>query len=121
VVIFMLGEAELSKEDAAQLLHEEGVEIPNLNKVNSGKDIFDKILPKAISGAARGIPSKEGASKEVPFSSGTFDATNFKTGKGDVLRAADKVLGREEAVELLRLGFFSWYYFFVEDRVYAFF
>jgi DNA-directed RNA polymerase subunit A' len=82
---FMLAEAELSKEDAVQLLHEAGVEIPNLNKVNSGKDIFEKILPKAIDGK--------------------FDATNFKTGKGDVLRAADKVLGRDEAVELLRQVF----------------
>jgi len=79
---FMFGESEMSKEDVAQLLHESGVEIPTLSKMNSGKDVFDKILPKAIDGK--------------------FDATNFKTGKGDVLRAADKALGREEAVELLR-------------------
>ena len=83
---FMLGEAELSREDVTQLLYEVGVEIPNLNKVNSGKDVLEKILPKAISGR-------------------NFDATNFKTGKGDVLRVADKVLGREEAVELLRQMF----------------
>ena len=83
---FMLTEAELSKEDASQLLHEAGIEAPNLNKMNSGKDVFDNILPKGLSGKG-------------------FDATNFKTGKGDVLRVADKLLGRDEAVELLRQVF----------------
>ncbi len=83
---FMLSEAELSKEDATQLLYETGSDIPSLNKVNSGKDIFEKILPKEIDGSK-------------------FDATNFKTGKGDILRAVDKELGREEAVELLRKVF----------------
>jgi len=83
---FMLSEAELSKEDATQLLYEAGADIPVLNKINSGKDIFNKILPKKISGFK-------------------FDTTNFKTGKGDILRVADKELGREEAVELLRKVF----------------
>jgi len=83
---FMLTEAELSREDASQLLHEAGIEAPNLSKMNSGKDVFDKILPKGLSGKG-------------------FNATSFKTGKGDVLRAADKLLGRDEAVELLRQVF----------------
>ncbi len=82
---FMLAESELSKEDASQLLYEAGANISSLNKVNSGKDVFRKILPKAIGN--------------------NFDATNFKTGKGDILREADKELGREEAVELLRKVF----------------
>ena len=37
---FMLSEAEMSREDASQLLYEAGVEVSNLNKKNSGKDIF---------------------------------------------------------------------------------
>ncbi|MDH3324362.1 MAG: hypothetical protein OEL89_01875, partial [Candidatus Peregrinibacteria bacterium] len=83
---FMLNESELSKEDASQLLHESGSKIVSLNKMNSGKDIFNKILPKAVSDKG-------------------FDASSFKTGKGDVLRLADKELGRDESVELLRQVF----------------
>ncbi|MBT7102038.1 DNA-directed RNA polymerase subunit A' [archaeon] len=83
---FMLNESEMSKEDASQLLHEAGIEAPSLNKNNLGKDVFNKILPKAIAGKG-------------------FDATSFKTGKGEVLRAADKELGRDDAVELLRQVF----------------
>jgi DNA-directed RNA polymerase subunit A' len=79
---FMLSEAEMSKEDASQLLHEAGVEAFNLNKSNSGKDIFNKVLPKAISGKG-------------------FDATSFKTGKGDALRDADRELDRDEVIRLL--------------------
>ncbi len=83
---FVLSESELSKEDASQLLYESGTKQINLNKINSGKDIFNKILPKSL------------ANKN-------FDATGFKTGKGDILRLADKEFGREEAVELLRQVF----------------
>ena len=83
---FMLSEATLDKEDASQLLHEAGINVPGLNKANLGKDIFEKILPEVV--ANKG-----------------FDATNFKTGKGDILRAVDKELGRESAVELLRQVF----------------
>jgi len=82
---FVLGESELSKEDAAQLLYESGVVVGNLNRMNSGKDIFSKVVPKEVVG--------------------NFDATSFKTGKGDVLRAADKKLGRDKTMELLRQVF----------------
>jgi len=82
---FMFSEAEMSKEDVSQLLHESGVAVPALNKMNSGKDVFDKIMPKAL--------GKD------------FDVTSFKTGKGSILRTADKELGRDEAVELLRQVF----------------
>jgi DNA-directed RNA polymerase subunit A'' len=81
---FVLGESELSKGDAAQLLHESGVGVGNLNKMNAGKDIFGKVVPKGI---------------------GEFGATSFKTGKGDVLRAADKRLNRDGTMELLRQVF----------------
>ena len=80
---FMLGESELSKDNASQLLYEAGISAPSLNKMNSGKDIFEKIFPKTIS-------------------SKSFNITSFKTGKGDALRAVDKNLGRDDAIELLR-------------------
>jgi len=83
---FILSESELSKEDASQLLYESGAKSVNLNKMNRGKDIFNKILPDSIANSG-------------------FDATSFKTGKGDILRAIDKEFGREDAVELLRQVF----------------
>lgn len=82
---YILRESDLSKEDASQFLYESGISVGNLNKMNSGKDVFDKILAKKVSG--------------------NFDATSFKTGKGDVLRVADKSLGRSETMELLRQVF----------------
>jgi DNA-directed RNA polymerase subunit A' len=82
---FILTESELDKGDASQLLYESGIGVGGLNKVNSGKDIFNKIIPKEVTGK--------------------FDATSFKTGKGDVLRVADKKLGRVETMELLRQVF----------------
>ena len=82
---YILNESELSREDAAQLLHETGIVVSGLNKMNSGKDIFGKVIPKSVVGS--------------------FDATSFKTGRGDVLRVADKVLGRSDTMELLRQVF----------------
>ena len=78
----VLRESELSKEDAMQLLYEAGFEIPALNKMNSGADIFEKVLPKEVSGKG-------------------YDGTSFKTGKGQPLRDADASIGRDEAVDLL--------------------
>jgi DNA-directed RNA polymerase subunit A' len=83
---YMFSQSEMSKEDASQLLYSAGINVPSLNKNNSGKDIFDKILPKL-----QGVES--------------VDSSDFKTGRGGLLRAADNQLGREEAVELLRQVF----------------
>jgi len=83
---FVLDGSELSKEDASQLLYQAGVEAGGLNKSNSGRDIFKQIIPKEIVG--RNVDSK-----------------GFKSGAGAVLKGADKKLGREETVELLRRVF----------------
>ena len=83
---FVLGESELSKEDATQLLYQVGVEASGLSKSNSGKDIFNQVIPKEIAG-------------------GKVNSKGFKSGSGAVLRDADRKLGREETVELLRRVF----------------
>ncbi len=92
---FILSESELNKEDATQLLYESGIKVGGLNKMNSGISIFEKIVPKEVVGIAHGISSKNGK----------FNATSFKTGRGDALRAADIKLGRDETMELLRQVF----------------
>ncbi len=83
---FMLNEAELSKEDASQLMYEAGVEVPNFKAMNSGKDVFDKVIPKVMAGD-------------------NVDFKGFKEGSGDALRIADTKMSRSEVTELLRRVF----------------
>lgn len=83
---FILGESELSKEDASQLLYEAGVSEVELPKSNSGKSIFSKVLPRDILGEGNVYKS-------------------FKSGSGDALKRADKKIGRVETMELLRRVF----------------
>lgn len=83
---FVLGESELSKEDASQLLYEAGIEATNLNKTNSGANVFAKAIPKKILDVA---PVYKG----------------FKGGSGDSLRAADLELGRKGTMDLLHKVF----------------
>jgi len=78
--------SELSKEDASQLLYSSGIDASGLNKVNSGRDILLKAVPK-------GIDTSNVSSKE------------FKRGKGAIFRDMDKTFGREEAVDLLKKVF----------------
>jgi len=81
---YILGETELSKAEASQLLYEAGAREFNLSKNNSGKDIFTKILPK-------------GYNKMTPL--------GFKSEGGKDLKTIDKDLGRKEAMETLRKVF----------------
>ncbi|MDP6641390.1 MAG: hypothetical protein QF381_03030 [Nitrososphaerales archaeon] len=83
---FLLNEAELSKEDAIQLLHGVGADVSGISKKSSGKEIFSKIVPKKVV-------------------SGDIETKGFKNGSGFILKDADKELGRDETVELLRKVF----------------
>ena len=84
---FMLSESEISKEDAIQLLYEAGgIKSTSLNKINSGKDVFAKVIPKEFSG------------EKVSY-------TGFKSEKGDFLKIADKKIGRKETMALLNTVF----------------
>jgi DNA-directed RNA polymerase subunit A' len=79
---YMLNEGEISKEDASQLLHQVGASDFSLNKMNKGGDIIKKIVPKNIS------------SEDINYE-------GFKSGKGYLVKASDKVLGREETMKLI--------------------
>jgi DNA-directed RNA polymerase subunit A' len=83
---FMLNESELDKGDASQLLHESGALDFSAGKSNSGKEVFDMVLPKELKGSK-------------------VDYTGFKSEKGEFLKKVDKELGRDQAVELLRKVF----------------
>jgi len=82
---FVFGEGEISKETASQLLYEARAPRVTLLKNNPGKEIFSKIMPKEIS-------------KRTNF-------MDFKSEKGAALKSIDKELGREEAMDLLRVVF----------------
>lgn len=83
---YLLENMEISREDASQLLHEAGVSIGSLNKTNSGKNVFLKVIPKGLN-------------------AGDVRSGGFKKGKGDVLKLADSKMGRAEAVDLLKKVF----------------
>ena len=83
---YMLENSDISKEDASQLLYSSGIDASGLNKMNKGRDILLKAIPK-------GIDVTNVASKE------------FKKGKGDIFRAIDKSIGRVESIDLLKKVF----------------
>ncbi len=82
---FRLAESVISKEDASQLLFECGSEVPSLNKMNDGKDIFSKVIPKELV-------------SKISFS-------DFKSEKGKALMLIDKEFGRVTTMEILRKVF----------------
>jgi DNA-directed RNA polymerase subunit A' len=80
---YILEESELSKEDASQLLYQTGIDdAGNLPKMNTGKDIFAKVLPKDHN---KGIKSAD-----------------FRSESGEALKKYDKLLGRKNTISLLR-------------------
>ncbi|MBT3398299.1 hypothetical protein HOA55_01885 [archaeon] len=83
---YLLSLSTLPKDEASQLLYSAGAEVSGLSKENEGKDVFAKLIPKELQGVK-------------------IDSTDFKTGKGGILRKADSALGREETMELLRKVF----------------
>lgn len=83
---FLLTESEISKDDASQLLYESDIDVLGLKSRNFGKDVFAKVLPKELSNES-------------------VNYKGFKSEKGDFIKVADKKVGRDETMELLRKVF----------------
>jgi len=84
---YILGESELDKEDAMQLLYEAGVlHKVQLSKTNSGKDIFINVLPKEIQNLKLGI----------------IDSKIFGVEEGQLIKRIDKEVGRKETINTLK-------------------
>ena len=83
---YILGESELSKEDASQLLYESGLRNFSLTKTNSGKDIFLKALPKEMQN----------------MKLGAIDSKIFGVEEGALIKRMDKELGRRITIDTLR-------------------
>lgn len=87
---YILGESELSKEDAMQLLYESGAyQKVSLNKMNSGKDIFLSVLPKEIQN----------------IKLGNVDSKTFGVEEGELIKRIDKEYGRKTAIDTLKIVF----------------
>ena len=83
---YILSETEFSKEDASQLLYTAGINDFSLTKMNEGKDIFMKALPKSMQGARLG----------------TIDSHTFGVEEGEMIKKIDKELGGSIAIKTLR-------------------
>jgi DNA-directed RNA polymerase subunit A' len=83
---FILGESEMSKEDASQLLHESGIKDFSLNKMNAGKDVFLNSLPKEMQNAKLGA----------------IDSKVFGVEEGSFIKRIDKEMGRRAAIDTLK-------------------
>jgi DNA-directed RNA polymerase subunit A' len=82
----MLTTAELSKEEASQLLYLSGAKEMSLGKSNTGAKIFENILPKEFQGK-------------------NMTAMGFRKESGEDLKKIDSGMKREEAMEVLRKVF----------------
>ncbi len=82
---YMLSEKELNKEDASQLLHEAGINDFTLKKENSGKEIFEKALPKNTN-----IKIK------------TMDADTFGVEGGSMIKELDREVGSKETLKTIK-------------------
>jgi len=83
---YILGESELSKAEASQLLYQAGASDFLLSKKNSGKDIFAKILPKEFQNA----------------NFGKIDSSTFGVEEGEFIKKLDREIGSKETLKVLR-------------------
>ncbi len=86
---FMLGEQEVDKDEASQLLYSSGVEEFKLKKENTGKEVFLQTMPKDLQNIRLG----------------DIDSTTFGVEEGELLKRVDKEVGRKNALEILRRVF----------------
>jgi DNA-directed RNA polymerase subunit A' len=96
---YVLGEKEISKEEANQLLYSSGIDEKISKKTISGKEIFSKILPK-INFSNDSLSIKDG---EV--TKGVIDKTTFGDEDGDLVKEIDKKFGRNEAFRSIKKAF----------------
>ncbi len=83
---YLLTKTSMDKAESSQLLYSAGVEDMSLNKMNTGADVFDKVLPKEFQHTGM-----------TPF--------GFKKGSGNDLKIIDKTSSRAETMEVLRKVF----------------
>ena len=96
---YLLGQAKFTNDEANQLLYRSEIDAEFSKKTVLGSEIFSKILPK-INFSNDSIKIKDG---EVD--SGKIDKTLFGDGDGELIKALDKSIGREETIKTLKKSF----------------
>jgi len=96
---YLLGLAELSKEDANQLLYQSGINGSFSKKNISGKEIFSQILSK-INFENKAITIKQGE-----ITKGNVTKNVFGKESGDLIKEIDKLKGRSAAMKSIKDSF----------------
>jgi len=97
---YTLGNEELSKEEAIQLLYESGVETSISKKTIKGHEIFSKVLPK-VNFSNDSLTIKNGEVKE----GSAIDKTTFGEEDGELIKTLDKDFGRDETFRTIKKAF----------------
>ena len=80
---YILGESELDRDDASQLLYEAGIDNFKLSNQNSGKEVFIQSLPKDLQNLK-------------------IDSSGFRIEEGEALKRLDRDIGRKRTLNVLR-------------------
>lgn len=96
---YLLGKANLTKEEANQLLFDSGIDMSVSKKNIDGLELFSMILPK-VNFSNDSIKIKDGKILE-----GVVDKTTFSKEKGALIKELDKKVGRLETFEIIRKVF----------------
>jgi len=96
---YLLGLAELSKDEANQLLYSSGVDAQISKKNVSGNEVFSKILPKID------FTNGEIKIKEGEILKGVPDKNLFGDEDGLLVKEIDKKFGRDVAFDTIRKAF----------------
>jgi len=83
---YILGEKELDKEEASQLLYQIGIDDFSLKKQNTGKEVFAETLPEEFKNTKLG----------------DLDSTTFGVEEGEMIKKLDSKIGPRETLEVLR-------------------
>jgi len=97
---YLLGEEEISREYANQLLFTAGIEHQISKKTINGKEVFSAILPKKINFSNDSVQIKDG---EVV--KGKLNKTLFGNEEGEFIKELEKEVGTSQTFEIIKKVF----------------
>ncbi len=99
---YLLGENELSKGDALQILYESGIETSFSKKTISGKEIASEALPKIDFSYKSKSTEEPFVIKKGVLISGAIDDRIVGVENGVLIKELDLTIGREKTLEVIR-------------------
>ena len=83
---YIMGESDIDGDEASQILYQSGIRDFNVNKHNTGKDVFLKAMPKEI--------------QNMKLSK--IDSETFGVEEGETIKRIDRDFDRRTAIDTLR-------------------